>query len=111
MGESTRVELRFQTPLKHPTVRLLLRKNLALKPRDSNIAGKPSIWRKIRFQTTLRKKLLAIKPFVNSYLWQQEPVTAHTINHQTVPSNQNIFSQIEGILHPDRFHDGEHSRL
>src|SRR5205807_3054652 len=105
MRESTRLELRFQTPLKHSATRLLLSKNLTLKPGDPYVPGKPRIRRKIGLQTTLRKELLTIKPFVNSHLGQQKSMATHSLNHQTVSSNENILSQIERILHPDRLHD------
>src|SRR5438876_6325517 len=111
MRESTRLELRFQTPLKHSATRLLLSKNLTLKPGDPYVPGKPRIRRKIGLQTTLRKELLTIKPFVNSHLGQQKPVTTHPLNHQTIPTNQNILPQVERILYPDRFHSREDSRL
>src|SRR5438477_1232805 len=101
----------MQTPLKHSAIRFLLRKNLALKPGDPDVSGEPRIWRKIRLQTTLRKKLLTIKPFVNGDLGQQHAVTSQPLNHQTVPPNQNILPQVERILYPDRFHSREDSRL
>src|SRR3989442_3478765 len=106
-----RVDLRFQTPLKHPATRLLFRKDLALKPRDPHIAAKPRIWRKISLQTTLRKELLTIKPFINSHLGQQQSMATHPFNHQPISSNQNILSQVERILHPDRLHRRKHGRL
>ena len=55
------------------------------------------------------EKILAVESLVDRYLGQQQPMTTHPLDHQSVPTDCYVLSQIERILNPEGFKRREHS--